>query len=91
MNAMPGRLCAVATLAATASAVAAPASAQYTFNVDYFRVTAGGDFQSQCCGTFTNMVQGGNSTRSIPTSSKPASSRASRTRRSMAMVAGQPV
>ncbi len=40
-----------------AMAWATPASAQYTFNVDYFRVTAGGDFTGQCCGNYTNMIQ----------------------------------
>src|SRR5262245_4952947 len=57
MRAMLCRRCAAASLTAPALGVAAPASAQYTFNVDYFRITAGGDFQTQCCGTFNNMVQ----------------------------------
>jgi fibro-slime domain-containing protein len=34
-----------------------PAAAQYALGVQYYSVTPGGDFGSQCCSTVTNLVQ----------------------------------
>jgi fibro-slime domain-containing protein len=37
--------------------VSTPAAAAYTLSVQYFSVTPGGDFGTQCCSTVTNLVQ----------------------------------
>ncbi len=49
---------AVALGAAIAAVASSPAAAQnYTLSVQYFTVTPGGDFQSECCSTVGDLVQ----------------------------------